>query len=60
MLAPGTGKTHRAYLWAYAAGAFEPVRAVVYGRLGLLINDSARCRSSATSRDSSSSLARPG
>lgn len=30
MLAPGTGKTHRAYLWAYAAGAFEPVRAVVY------------------------------
>jgi transposase len=30
MLAPGTGKTHRAYLWAYAAGAFEPLRAVVY------------------------------
>lgn len=25
-----TGKTHRAYLWAYAAGAFEPLRAVVY------------------------------
>ena len=30
MLAPGSGKTHRAYLWAYAAGAFEPLRAVVY------------------------------
>jgi len=30
MLAPGTGKTHRAYLWAYASGAFEPMRAVVY------------------------------
>jgi transposase len=29
-LAPGTGKTHRAYLWAYASGAFEPMRAVVY------------------------------
>jgi transposase len=30
MLAPGKGKTHRAYLWAYAAGVFEPMRAVVY------------------------------
>ena len=30
MLAPGKGKAHRAYLWAYAAGAFEPLRAVVY------------------------------
>lgn len=30
MLAPGTGKTHRAYLWAYASGAFEPLRLVVY------------------------------
>ena len=30
MLAPGTGKTHRAYLWAYACGAFETMRAVVY------------------------------
>jgi transposase len=30
MLAPGTGKTHRAYLWAYASGAFESLRAVVY------------------------------
>src|SRR5450830_1857173 len=27
---PGTGKTHRSYLWAYAAGAFEDTRAVVY------------------------------
>ena len=30
MLKPGTGKTHRAYLWAYAAGAFEESKAVVY------------------------------
>ena len=30
MLKPGAGKTHRAYLWAYAAGAFEPLRAVIY------------------------------
>ncbi len=30
MLAPGTGKTHRAYLWAYAAGPREAMRAVVY------------------------------
>lgn len=30
MLAPGTGKTHRAYLWAYTSGAFETMRAVVY------------------------------
>jgi transposase len=30
MLSPGKGKTHRAYLWAYAAGMFEPLRAMVY------------------------------
>lgn len=30
MLKPGTGKTHQAYLWAYAAGAFEDTKAVVY------------------------------
>ncbi len=30
MLKPGEGKTHRAYLWAYAPGAFEDIRAVVY------------------------------
>jgi hypothetical protein len=30
MLAPGTGKTHRSYLQAYASGAFETLRAVVY------------------------------
>ncbi len=30
MLKPGEGKTHRAYLWAYAPGAFESTRAVVY------------------------------
>ena len=29
-LAPGTGKTHRSYLWAYATGEFEPLKAVVY------------------------------
>lgn len=29
-LAPGTGKTHRSYLWAYAAGEFEALKAVVY------------------------------
>ena len=30
MLKPGDGKTHRAYLWAYAPGVFEDMRAVVY------------------------------
>ena len=30
MLKPGDGKTHRAYLWAYAPGASEDTRAVVY------------------------------
>lgn len=30
MLKPGNKKTHRAYLWAYAPGAFEATRAVVY------------------------------
>jgi transposase len=30
MLKPGTGKTHRAYLWAYTPGAFEGMKAVVY------------------------------
>ena len=30
MLKPGNKKTHRAYLWAYAAGAFEDLKAVVY------------------------------
>ena len=30
MLKPGQGKTHRAYLWAYAPGAFEDLRAVIY------------------------------
>jgi len=29
-LKPGNGRTHRAYLWAYAPGAFEPLKAVVY------------------------------
>ena len=30
MLKPGTKKTHRAYLWAYAPGVFENLKAVVY------------------------------
>ena len=30
MLKPGEGKTHRAYLWAYAPGVFENMKAVVY------------------------------
>lgn len=30
MLKPGKGKTHKAYLWAYSAGAFDPMKAVVY------------------------------
>ena len=30
MLAPGKGKTHRAYLWAYAAAHNEQIKAVVY------------------------------
>lgn len=30
MLDPGSGKTHRAYLWSYSVGAFDPLKAVVY------------------------------
>ena len=30
MLKPGNKKTHRAYLWAYAPGAFENLKTVVY------------------------------
>jgi transposase len=30
MLKPGNKKTHLAYLWAYAPGAFENLKAVVY------------------------------
>lgn len=30
MLDPGAGKTKRAYVWAYARGAFDPIPAVVY------------------------------
>lgn len=29
MLKPDKGTTHRAYLWAYAPGAFEDIKAVV-------------------------------
>ncbi|MGS1117730.1 IS66 family transposase [Castellaniella sp. UC4442_H9] len=38
LLKPGSRATHKAYLWAYASGAFEDLRAVVYdfteGRAG--------------------------
>jgi len=30
MLAPGKGKTHRAYVWSYSSTAFDSLRAVVY------------------------------
>lgn len=30
MLDPGAGKTHRAYLWSYCTGQFQPERMVVY------------------------------
>ncbi len=30
MLAPGTGKTHRAYLWSYCTSAYDPISAVVF------------------------------
>lgn len=30
MLDPGAGKTKKAYVWAYATGAFDPIPAVVY------------------------------
>jgi transposase len=38
MLAPGNGKTHRAYLWSYGTTSFDALKAVVYdfadGRAG--------------------------
>jgi transposase len=30
MLAPGKGKTHRAYIWSYSSTVFDALRAVVY------------------------------
>jgi transposase len=30
MLAPGKGKTHRAYIWSYSSTVFDSMRAVVY------------------------------
>ena len=30
MLAPGTGKTHRAYVWSYGTTQFDCLQAVVY------------------------------
>jgi hypothetical protein len=30
MLAPGKGKTHRAYLWAYSTTQFSDLKAVIY------------------------------
>jgi hypothetical protein len=43
MLSPGKHSTHRSYLWTYAPGAFEPLKAVVY--------DFADNRSGANARD---------
>ena len=47
LLDPGAGKTRKAYVWAYARGAFDPIPAVVYdfaaGRAG-------RCRCRARAR----------
>ena len=43
MLAPGKGKTHRAYLWAYGTTQYAPIRAVVY--------DFAEGRSGANARE---------
>ena len=38
MLAPGKGKTHKAYIWSYGTTQFDPIKAVVYefaeGRAG--------------------------
>ena len=42
MLQPGHGKTHRAYLWAYAAGAFEDTKAVVYDFCASRAGDNAK------------------
>ncbi len=42
MLKPGNGKTHRAYLWAYAPGAFEDLKAVVYDFCGTRAGENAR------------------
>ena len=30
MLAPGQGKTHKAYIWAYGTTSYDPLQAVVY------------------------------
>lgn len=30
MLAPGKGKTHRAYIWSYSSTAFDSLRAAIY------------------------------
>jgi transposase len=30
MLKPGSGKTHRAYLWSYGTTAFDPIKGVVF------------------------------
>ena len=43
MLKPGQGKTHRAYLWAYAPGAFEDLRAVIYDFTESRAGQHARC-----------------
>ena len=42
MLKRGNGQTHRAYLWAYATGAFENTRVVVYDFCELRSGEHAR------------------
>ena len=42
MLKPGNKKTHRAYLWAYAPGAFEDMKAVVYDFCESRVSEHAR------------------
>lgn len=42
MLQPRHGKAHRAYLWAYAAGAFEDTKAVVYDFCASRVGENAK------------------
>ena len=56
MLQPGNKKTHRAYLWAYAPGVFDSLKAVIYdfaqGRAG----EEQRARVPITTQPGSASL----
>ena len=42
MLVPGKGKTHRAYVWAYATTAYDPLQAVVYDFAQSRLGENAR------------------